>query len=81
MVSVFAGFDFLHPLNNFYVGGGYDVIPGLSVLAGNNYYLRTFNEIQNNQIINTTKSYRSGGFVYGVTVNPILFAQFIKTFF
>ena len=80
-VSVFAGFDFLHPLNNFYVGGGYDVIPGLSVLAGNNYYLRTFNEIQNNQIINTTKSYRSGGFVYGVTVNPILFAQFIKTFF
>jgi hypothetical protein len=80
-LSVFGGFDFLHPLNTLYFGGGYDVVPGLSVLVGGGLYLKTYDQVENNQIINTYKSYHSTGLVYGVTVNPVLFVQFLKTFF
>jgi hypothetical protein len=80
-LSFFAGFDIIHPLNNFYYGGGYDIVPGLAVLVGDNIFLRTYNQVENNQIVNTTKGYQSGSLVYGVTVNPVLFVQYIKTFF
>jgi hypothetical protein len=80
-LSFFAGFDIVHPLNNFYYGGGYDIVPGLAVLIGDNIFLRTYNQVENNQIVNTTKGYQSGSLVYGVTVNPVLFVQYIKTFF
>lgn len=80
-LSVFGGFDLLHPLNNFYVGGGYDIVPGLTFIAGNNFYLQTNYTVQNSQIVHTAKAYKSGGLFYSVTVNPILFVQFVKLFF
>lgn len=80
-LSVFGGFDMLHPLNNFYLGGGYDIVPGLSFIVGNNYYKQTAYTVSNNKVIDTKNSYVSGGVFYSVTVNPILFVQIIKTFF
>jgi len=79
--SIFGGFDIVHPLNDFYLGGGYDIVPGLSFIVGNNYYLNTTYQVENNQITNTIKSYKSGGLFYSVTINPILVVQFIKLFF
>lgn len=80
-ISAFGGFDILHPLNNFYLGGSYDVVPGLSFIVGNNYYKQSTYTVANNQVVSTKNRYVSGGLFYSVTVNPILFAQVIKTFF
>jgi hypothetical protein len=80
-LSVFGGFDIIHPLNNFYLGGAYDIVPGLAFIVGNNYYKQTTYTIANNQVIDTKHRYANGGFFYSVTVNPILFTQIIKTFF
>jgi hypothetical protein len=80
-LSVFGGFDLVHPLNDFYVGAAYDIVPGLSFIAGKDYYLQTRYQIENNQVLNTYKSYKGGGAFYAVTVNPVLFVQFVKLFF
>lgn len=80
-ISAFGGFDMLHPLNNFYLGGAYDIVPGLAVAIGNNYYKQTRYTVADNQIVDTKHAYADGGLFYSVTVNPTLFVQFVKLFF
>ena len=80
-LSIFGCGDMLHPLNNFYVGGGYDLVPGLAFIVGNNFYLQTKYAVQNNQVTNTSNTYQSGGLFYSVIVNPVILVQFIKLFF
>lgn len=80
-LSIFGAFDMIHPLNNFYLGGGYDVVPGLAFNTGWNFYQRTTYTVQNNQIVNTTRAYHNGGTFYAVTINPVLFIQVVKLFF
>lgn len=79
--SVFGGFDVLKPLQNFYAGGAYDIVPGLGFSAGWNFYQQTRYKIQNNVITNTSRSYQTSGAYYAIVVNPILLAEIIKKFF
>lgn len=81
-ISIFGGFELLHPLNNFYLGGGYDIIPGLGISIGKNFYLQTNYKIENGTVTDTFRSYHENkGVYYSVNVNPILFAQSVKFFF
>ena len=80
-LSVVGAFEMLHPLDNFYIGGAYDVVPGLAFSAGNHYYLETRYQVANNVITNTSRSYKKSGSYYSVVINPILFVQFVKLFF
>lgn len=68
-------------LNNFYIGGGYDVVPGLTFTMGDNIYRQNFYQVQNARIVNSSTRYRSAGLYFGVTVNPLIFVQLVKTFF
>jgi len=79
-ISFFGGFDLLKPLDNFYAGLAYDIVPGLAVSGGENFYLATRNKVENNAIIATTKGYKAGGIYCSVMVNPVLLAQLFKTF-
>lgn len=79
--SLFAGAELLRPLDNFYVGGAYDLIPGLAFSMGTNINLQTTYQVQNNAILNTSRKYQQSGIYYAVTVNPVLFIQFVKLFF
>jgi hypothetical protein len=80
--SVFGGFEVLHPLDNFYVGGAYDIVPGLAFSAGKNIYLQTSRKIENNTVTETNRSYQQAkGLYYSVTVNPVLFVKFTTLFF
>lgn len=79
--SVLAGFEMLHPLDNFYIGGCYDIVPGLGVSAGANFYLKTSYKIQNNTVTDTYRNYDSRGLYYSVVVNPVIFIKFVKLFF
>jgi hypothetical protein len=80
-LSVLLAFSIPKPLNNFYVGGGYDVVPGLTFTMGWNIYKQNYYQVQNARIINSTTRYANGGAYYGVTVNPIILVQFVKLFF
>ncbi|MBO9564055.1 MAG: hypothetical protein J7621_14825, partial [Niastella sp.] len=80
-LSVMGAFDMLHPLDNFYIGGAYDIVPGLAFSVGANYYLETRHRVENNVIVNTSRSYEKSGAYYSVSVNPVLFVQFVKLFF
>jgi len=80
-LSVFGGFELLDPLKNFYVGGAYDVVPGLAFSMGANYYLQTNYRIQNNAVTDTYRTYKKSSPYYAVMVNPVLFVQFVKLFF
>jgi len=79
--SLFGGAEILKPLNNFYAGLAYDVVPGLAVSAGKNFTQQTRYSIQNNVITKTSRSYANSGIYYAVLVNPTLFIQFVKLFF
>ncbi|RXK86746.1 hypothetical protein [Filimonas effusa] len=79
--SAFAGFEILRPLNNFYIGGAYDIVPGFSFSVGQNYYLQTRYKVENNTVVNTSRGYAKSGPYYSVMVNPVLFVQFVKLFF
>jgi hypothetical protein len=79
--SIIGAFEILHPLDNFYVGAAYDIVPGLAFSAGNHYYLETRYQVANNVITNTSRSYKKSGAYYSVVINPILFVQFVKLFF
>lgn len=78
--SLFAGMEMLKPLRNFYIGGAYDVVPGLSFSTGVNYFQQTSYRVENNVITNSSRTYRKSGQYYSITVNPVLFAQFVKLF-
>lgn len=79
--SFSAGAELLHPLENFYLGGAYDVIPGLAFSIGTNINLQTTQQVQNGAIVNTSRRYQRSGTYYAVSVNPEIFVQFVKLFF
>jgi hypothetical protein len=80
-LSVLGGFEMLHPLDNFYVGGCYDIVPGLGFSMGANFYLKTSYKVENNKIIDTYRSYHSQGIYYSVVMNPVVVVNFVKLFF
>lgn len=80
-ISFFGGFEILHPLDNFYIGGCYDLVPGIGFSVGKNIYLKTRYKIENNAITNTSRTYDGSGAYYSVVVNPVLFVEFVKLFF
>jgi hypothetical protein len=80
-ISAFTGFEIIHPLNNFFLGGSYDIVPGLAFSYGGNLYLQTNYTLQNGSVINTARNYKWSGSYYSVAINPTLFVQFVKLFF
>lgn len=79
--SVFAGFEITKPLNNLYLGIGYDVVPGLQFSAGAHVYRTDVYTIQNNQVTDQTTTYKTSGPYYGITLNPEVLAGIVKNFF
>jgi len=80
-LSVLGGFEMLHPLDNFYVGGCYDIVPGLGFSVGANFYLKTNYKVENNKIIDTYRGYHTQGLYYSVVMNPVVVVNFVKLFF
>lgn len=80
-LSAVVAFSIPKPLNNFYFGGGYDLVPGFTFTMGLNVYKQNYYEVENGRITKTATRYAKGGTYYGVTVNPIILIQFVKLFF
>ncbi len=76
----FVGVSIPNPLNNIYTGIGVDLVPGLSLHAGAQWYEYKKYSVNNNIILKETTVYRPA-FYMGVTADPILVVNIIKTFF
>lgn len=80
-LSFFGGFEIIHPLKNFFVGGAYDIVPGLAFSYGANFYQATDYAVQNGAIIKISNTYKKSGAYYSVMINPTLLVQVVKLFF
>src|ERR1017187_6170440 len=79
-ISIFAGVSIVDPLSNFYTGAGIDLFPGLNFNTGVQWYRYTKYRINNNKIVDETKTYKPAVYL-AVTTDPVLLISIIKTFF
>jgi len=68
------------PRENIYLGGGFDLVPGLNLTGGIHWQQRNRYSILNNQVESRQIGYR-GHFFYAVTVDPALLVTAITTLF
>jgi hypothetical protein len=79
--SFMAAMSIPKVFSNFYLGGAYDIVPGLTFGIGENIAKQTYYQIQNAQIVNSATRYGNSGAYFSITVNPVILAQFVKLFF
>ncbi len=68
------------PLQNFYLGVGIDLVPGLCVSGGLHLQQNNRYTIQNNTVVNTQFRYASNSFV-SLTIDPNLLVNAVKSIF
>jgi hypothetical protein len=79
-LSVLAGTGFPKPLENLYLGAGFDVFPGLTFSTGGHFQQQNAYEVVNNQVSNRSIRYSTRLF-YSVTMDPTLFIAAITSIF
>jgi hypothetical protein len=79
-LSLFIGASIPNPLDNLYSGLGIDLIPGLNVNTGVQWYKYTKYSIANGQITNQSIGFKPAWYV-SVTTDPILLVKIIATYF
>ncbi len=79
-LSLMAAVGVPKPLENIYLGGGFDLVPGLNICAGVHFQQQNKFTIVNNQVLDKSVSYRGKAF-YSLTVDPALLINAITTLF
>ncbi|NML39966.1 hypothetical protein HHL17_22385 [Chitinophaga sp. G-6-1-13] len=75
--SLFGGFEVLDPLNNLYLGIGYDIVPGLNVNVGANFYRQHYYRVQNDRILDKATRMPAVGYL-AITLDPEVVVDLIK---
>lgn len=77
-LSVFLGLGVPTPLENYYFGLGYDLIPGLKIQGGAQAFYYTKNQISNNTIITQSNGVRWAGFFASLNLDVNFVAKLIN---
>jgi len=78
-LSVFVGLGVRYKfLRNYFVGLGYDIIPGINVNAGYNFYFKRTYEIENGKLLNSYERLASGGVYYSITTDVEVFKRLVQ---
>ncbi|MBC9909443.1 hypothetical protein [Chitinophaga varians] len=75
--SLFGGFEVLDPLNNLYLGVGYDIVPGLNINVGANFYRQHYYRLQNDRILDKATRMPAVGYL-AITLDPEVVVDLIK---
>lgn len=78
-LHLFTGFEITKPLENLYGGIGYDIVPGLEISGGVHVYRRDAYSLRNGQVIDKTNTYKASGAYWGVTIDPLVLVEVLKT--
>jgi hypothetical protein len=79
-VSVFVGLGIPKPLENYYGGLGYDLVPGIKLLVGYHLYKQTKFTVLNNQIIDKIAAPKGAGAFIGLNFSPEIVTNLINIF-
>jgi hypothetical protein len=79
-ISFIAGTSISDPLKNIYTGFGADLIPGLTLSSGVQWFSNTSYSILNNQILRQTTGYRPALFL-GISADPLAVVSILTAFF
>ncbi|WP_462249890.1 hypothetical protein [Ferruginibacter sp.] len=76
--SIMVGVGIPKPLDNYYIGAGYDIVPGFNINLGGHFYRYINYNIANNTIVDNSSILKVNSYV-AITVDPTLFVKFFKT--
>ncbi|HEV3411357.1 MAG TPA: hypothetical protein VG101_02720 [Puia sp.] len=76
--NLLLGVGFPNPLDNYYLGAGIDILPGLTVNGGVHFNRLNTYTIQSDQVLQQG-SYLSTHWFFSLSVDPELFIQIFKT--
>lgn len=68
--SLFLGTSVKKALDNFYVGYGYDLVPGVRIIGGVQYYKDTRYKIYNNQVVDQASGLSKAGPYISFNIEP-----------
>lgn len=78
-LSVFVGLGVRYKfLRNYFIGLGYDIIPGININAGYNFYFKRSYEIENGKLLNSYERLASGGVYYSITTDVEVFKRLVQ---
>jgi hypothetical protein len=76
--SIMVGVGIPKPLDNYYIGAGYDIVPGFNINFGSHIYRYTNYKVANNTIVDNSSALKVNGYV-ALTLDPTLFVKILKT--
>ncbi|MEZ4901188.1 MAG: hypothetical protein R2822_05205 [Spirosomataceae bacterium] len=78
-LSAFVGLGVRYKfLRNYFVGVGYDIIPGLNVNVGLNTYIKRTYDIENGKLINSYERFTIPSCYYAITTDVEVFKRLIQ---
>lgn len=80
-INILAGVGIPKPLDNFYLGLGYDLGPGIKVNTGVHLHGYTKYEVFNNQLVNQAQVYEAVGPFFSIGIDPATFVKAFTIFF
>ena len=78
--SVFTGVGIPKPLDNFYLGAGVDLVPGLKLVTGAHFYKYTKYTFRNDQLLDKVNTYKLAGPFVSLNIDPPSFLKAIGLF-
>ena len=75
-ISLFAGLSISQAqLRNYFVGGGFEFVPGLGFNIGSNFYTTKTYKFENGTLIKEKEIFRKPSLYFAITVDPIVLFQ------
>jgi hypothetical protein len=79
-LSIFAGLSFTKPLDNYYGGVSYDIVPGIKIMTGLHLYRNTHYKIINDQVDEKAKGLKFMGPFVSLNIGPATLATLLGLF-
>ena len=79
-LSVYTGVALPNPLQDYYGGVGFDLVPGFKLVTGAHLYLNTRYQLENNQIASQASALKYGGTFVAFCIDPSAFVTVLGLF-
>jgi hypothetical protein len=78
--SIYAGLGLPDPLQEYYGGASFDLVPGFKLITGAHLFLNNRYEVVNNQVANQASAAKYGGVFFSFSIDPSAFVTVLGLF-
>jgi hypothetical protein len=78
--SIYTGLGLPNPLEQYYGGASFDLVPGFKLITGAHLFLNNRYELTNNQIANQASAVKYGGVFVSFSIDPSAFVTVLGLF-